>query len=152
MQRTDLPARLQAILERIPYATIATVCANGQPWNSPVYARIDEDLHVYWVSWTSNQHSQNIACNPCIFVVIYDSRVPEGTGLGLYLQMRARSVLNTARVQDIRRRLFHRTDTWPLVGDNPRRLYEAIPEKIWHNSHDYLNGSYIDTRELIWQA
>jgi general stress protein 26 len=152
MQRTQLSGPLQTVLERTPYITLATVCADGQPWNSPVYARIDEQFHVFWVSWTKNQHSQNIARDPRIFVVIYDSQAPEGTGLGLYLQMRARVLTDIARINAVRHTAFNRRDTYPLVGNNPRRLYEAVPEKIWHNAQGREDGNYIDRRILLWQA
>jgi general stress protein 26 len=89
MKRTQLPKELRELLYRLPYATIATVCPDGQPWNTPVFARGDDELNLYWVSHKQAQHSLNIARQPRIFVVIYDSMVPEGEGLGLYLAMRA---------------------------------------------------------------
>lgn len=89
MKRTQLPKELRELLYRLPYATIATVCPDGQPWNTPVFARWDDELNLYWVSHKQAQHSLNIARQPRIFVVIYDSMVPEGEGLGLYLAMRA---------------------------------------------------------------
>ncbi len=47
------------------------------PWNSPVYSAFDKDYNFYWASWKENQHSKNIKENEKVFVVIYDSTVPE---------------------------------------------------------------------------
>ena len=33
-----------------------------------------------------------------------------------------------------------------FLGDYPRRVYKAIPEKFWINGNDKINGNYIDTR------
>src|SRR3989344_4776521 len=77
------------IIEKILYITIATVSKDGRPWNSPVYCAFDEDYNFYWASWRENQHSKNIKENNNVFIVIYDSTVPEGTGEGVYVQAKA---------------------------------------------------------------
>ncbi len=74
------------ILKKIHYITIATVCDDGSPWNSPVSASFDAELNFFWGSSPDNTHSRNIRHNGKVFVVIFDSTVPEGTGEGLYLK------------------------------------------------------------------
>src|ERR1700689_1552957 len=92
MKRTDLPKRFRQLIADIPYVTIATASPSGRPWNSPVVGYFDDALNLYWVSWTRNQHSINIADNPNIFVVMFDSSSPLGQGEALYFQMRARKL------------------------------------------------------------
>jgi len=41
------------------------------------------------VSDKNGQHSKNIAENNRVFIVIYDSTVPEGDGEGVYIQAMA---------------------------------------------------------------
>jgi Pyridoxamine 5'-phosphate oxidase len=69
------------------YITIATADSNGQPWNTPLYAAYDEHYNFYWASWTESVHSRNIRQNPAVFLVVYDSTVPEGTGEGIYINL-----------------------------------------------------------------
>jgi hypothetical protein len=35
------------------------------------------------------------------------------------------------------------------MGDMPRRIYKAVPEKVWMNDEGDINGEYIDTRKEI---
>lgn len=151
MKRTDLPDRFQKLLQRIPYATIATVCPDGQPWNSPVVGRFDVDMNLYWVSWKENQHSKNIAASPRIFVVVYDSQIPEGQGEGLYLQMRA-TVVDTAHEFEAAAAVYdadffsHSFTHKQFLDSCPQRMYKAAPEHIWYNVDGSLQGHFIDTR------
>lgn len=78
-----------AILQKIRYINIATVCADGSSWNTPVSASYDAELNFYWGSSPDNVHSQNIRNDGRVFVTIYDSTVPEGTGEALYMRGRA---------------------------------------------------------------
>jgi general stress protein 26 len=96
MKRTDLPQELHPLVGGTPYVTIASVCPDGSPWNTPVWGYFDDELNLYWASWPNNQHSRNIASNPRIFVVLYDSHAPEGEATGLYMEMTAR-VLSSKR-------------------------------------------------------
>lgn len=73
------------ILNQINYITIASVCEDGSPWNSPVAASHDTNLNFFWGSSPENVHSQNIRRTGKVFVVMYDSTVPEGTGEGIYM-------------------------------------------------------------------
>jgi general stress protein 26 len=86
MKRTALPTRFQELLAAVPYVTLATTCPEGTPWNTPVFGYFDDALNFYWASWTKNQHSRNIAHNHHVFVVVFDSKAPEGDGVGLYFR------------------------------------------------------------------
>ncbi len=55
MSEHDETAR--AILAQIEYITLATVDAEGVPWNTPVYAAFDDAFRCYWVSASHVRHS-----------------------------------------------------------------------------------------------
>lgn len=153
MKRTDLPSRFQQLLGRIPYVTIATVCPNGQPWNSPVVGRFDRDMNLYWISWKENQHSLNIAYDQRIFVVVYDSQVPEGQGEGLYLQMKAHELSNgeLGKAREAYGTSFfsHTFKHDQFLGSCPQRIYRAVPENIWYNIDGSARGHFVDKRVAI---
>jgi hypothetical protein len=134
--------------------TIATVCPDGRPWNSPVVGRFDADLNLYWVSWRENQHSQNIAYDPRIFVVVYDSHAPEGTGEGLYLRMRARAI-DTPRDLKAASKVYdtsffaHDFPHDQFLSDCPQRIYRAVPQRVWCNADGEAAGHFVDVRHEL---
>jgi hypothetical protein len=156
MKRTDLPPRLQKLVTEVPYVTLASVCSDGKPWNTPVWGCFDQDLNLYWASWPRNQHSCNIARDPRIFVVVYDSRTPEGEAIGLYLEMQAKMLTGKREIAQARKiytttfgeDLTHE----PFKGICPRRLYKATPHNIWHNDDAYIQGNFVDVRKQLSPA
>lgn len=102
---------VKEILEKIHYINIATVNEDGSPWNTAVSTSRDEQLNFYWGSSRDSVHSQNIRRDGTVFVTIYDSTVPEGTGEGLYLLGRAKEL-------------------GPEEGMAVHK-YKFTPEKIW---------------------
>ncbi len=74
------------ILKNIKYITIATVCADGSPWNTPMAPTFDKELNFRWGSDEHSVHSENIRNEKRVFIVIYDSTAPEGTGEGVYMK------------------------------------------------------------------
>jgi hypothetical protein len=44
----DLSRRAKEIIEKIQYATIASVTEHGMPWNSPVFTAYDKNFNFYW--------------------------------------------------------------------------------------------------------
>ncbi|MBI2010113.1 MAG: pyridoxamine 5'-phosphate oxidase family protein [Candidatus Chisholmbacteria bacterium] len=150
----NLSLQAKGIIKKILYITIATSSKDGQPWNSPVYSAYDQSYNFYWNSWKDNRHSKNIASNPKVFLVIYDSTVVEGTGRGVYIQARA-SMLTDEKEIEYARSLLEKRKTKPssklrspkeFMGDYPRRVYKAIPEKVWINTDGNINGNYVDKR------
>jgi nitroimidazol reductase NimA-like FMN-containing flavoprotein (pyridoxamine 5'-phosphate oxidase superfamily) len=142
------------IIEKILYITIATVSKDGRPWNSPVYSAFDEKYNFYWASWKENQHSKNIRDNNQVFIVIYDSTVSEGTGEGVYIQAKAYELGDEKEIKHaliyldgrVNKKKDPKTRIAQFQGDKPRRIYKAIPEKVWVNDVGDVNGSYVDTR------
>ena len=138
------------IIEKILYITIASVNSDGQPWNTPLYSAFDKDLNFYWFSDRNSQHSRNIRNNEKVFLVIYDSTVPEGTGEGVYIQALAHELndedeaINALRVMDERVGRTRDRNFEKFSGDAPLRVYCAMPKKIWANLDDKdSKGNYI---------
>jgi Pyridoxamine 5''-phosphate oxidase. len=153
MKRTQLPPRLKQILTEVPYVTLATVCPDGRPWNTPVYGAFDDELNLYWASWPGNQHSLNLVHDSRIFVVAYNSTAPEGDGIGIYLEMTARKLTRPSEIAAARRvyttNFGENLDHEPFANGCPRRLYKATPMRIWHNSDSYIQGNFIDVRREV---
>ncbi len=150
-----LVQRAKEIIEKIIYITIATVTPEGTPWNSPVYSAYDKDTYAfYWVSSRAAQHSKNIEQNPDVFLVIYDSTVPEGTGEGVYVQARASVVTDVEEMTRAVYLLYTRKkkklrDVQHFLNLRPRRIYKAVPEKVWLNSSEKVGDEDLDTRVEI---
>lgn len=149
----DLNAeKAKKIIEKILYITIATSSKDGGPWNSPVYSAFDENYNFFWVSWKENQHSKNIRENNNVFIVIYDSTVPEGTGEGVYIKARAYELTDEKETEhaisylDERINKKGRHKVSQFIGSIPRRVYKAVPEKFWMNAEGDIKGEYIDKR------
>jgi len=146
--------KAREIVGKILYITIATVSKDGKPWNSPVYCAFDENYNFYWASWRENQHSKNIRENNQVFIVIYDSTVPEGTGEGVYIQAKAYELSDEKEIKHalsyldgrVNKKKDPKTRVAEFQGDKPRRLYKALPEKVWVNGEGNINGNYIDKR------
>jgi hypothetical protein len=110
------------ILKEMKYMTIATVCSDGSPWNTPVGPTPSNDLVFRWGSTENSVHSQNIRRDGRIFVVVYDSTAPEGTGEGIYMKGTAEE-LNE--------------------NEGTLRMYRFIPETIWINDvENDENGNF----------
>lgn len=145
--------RAKEIIERILYITIATASKDGRPWNSPVYSAFDEYYNFYWASDREAQHSRNIAENNRVFLVIYDSTVPAYTGEGVFIKAKAYQLKDESDIQRALGRLYRRISENPkkreakeFLGEYPRRVYKAVPEKMWMNADSEKNGSFVDIR------
>jgi len=147
--------RAKEIIEKIIYITIASVTPEGKPWNSPVYSAYDKDSYTfYWVSPRATQHSKNIAENPDVFLAIYNSTVPEGTGEGVYVQAQASVVTDPKEMARAIYLLYTRKkkvlkDISCFLDLRPRRIYKAVPEKVWLNSTERIGDEDCDTRVEI---
>jgi uncharacterized protein YhbP (UPF0306 family) len=148
----NLTKRAQEIIEKIIYITIASVTPEGKPWNSPVYSAYDKDNYTfYWVSPRETQHSKNISENPNVFLVIYDSTVPESTGEGVYIQGHASVVTDPKEMTRAIYLLYTRKkkslrDVSRFLDLRPRRIYKVVPEKVWLNSTERIDDEGIDMR------
>lgn len=145
-------AKAQAILDAINYIAISTMRTDGQPWNTPVAAfHFDNDYSFYWASWQDNQHSKNIRSNSKAFVVVYDSTPAKNQpSAGVYLQGRAFELRDEQEVMQaalvFKDDPYNPSDGKQYLGDFPRRIYKFVPEKIWMNDDDKVNGNFVDVR------
>jgi nitroimidazol reductase NimA-like FMN-containing flavoprotein (pyridoxamine 5'-phosphate oxidase superfamily) len=142
--------RAAEIIKEILYITIASVSADGQPWNTPVYSAFDKDLNFYWFSDKNSQHSQNVRGNNKVSLVIYNSTVPEGTGEGVYLQCTVKElnspeeILAAKGVLDERVGKEKERNAQNYMGDNVLRGYKATPVQAWMNDDEKdENGNYV---------
>jgi nitroimidazol reductase NimA-like FMN-containing flavoprotein (pyridoxamine 5'-phosphate oxidase superfamily) len=80
------PVRLaRTLIAQNSYLTLATADPDGVPWAAPVwFAATDLETFV-WASSPAARHSRNIAENPRVALVIFDSSKPPGEGSALYL-------------------------------------------------------------------
>jgi len=151
MEKKGLSKRAKEIISEIIYITIATVDKKGQPWNSPVYSAYDESYNFFWASWKKNLHSRNIQENNQVFLVIYDSTVPEGTGEAVYIKARAYELTDKKEINRALKHLYGRKNKKPrkaeeFLGNYPRRVCKAVPKKFWVNTEGEVGGSYVDKR------
>lgn len=153
MNLSKLTTQAKKVISDILYITIATCDKNGQPWNTPVYSAFDKSYHFYWASWNKNQHSKNIKENKNVFVVIYDSTVPEGAGFGVYMRGRARQLeaKDIGEIVKALKLLYSRTSKKhrkpeEFLGLLPRRIYTFTPEQVWVNDEGTVKGNFVDSR------
>ena len=138
--------RAVEILHKIRYAAIATVSKEGKPWNSPVAHEYDNQLNVYWFSDKQNQHSQNVRENEDVFIVIYDSTVPEGDGEAVYIEAKAIELSDpeeVLRARRIKKGADYEGKPNDFLGEAVRRVYKAVPQRVWMNDAEVNDGVFI---------
>ena len=99
-------------------------------------------------------HSKNIASHPAVFVVVYDTSWPLGTGQALYMQMAAKKLISK---KDIAQAKLIYLDRFGEDGRHeafsgmcPRRLYKARPLKMWSNGDGMQGTHFVDVRRPIF--
>lgn len=92
MPAAELEAAARAIIDDNRYMTLGTADEEGAPWVSPVWYAPGGYREFFWVSSPDARHSHNIAARPEIAIVIFDSRVPAGSGQGVYMSAVAEEV------------------------------------------------------------
>ena len=143
--------KAKEIIKKVPYASVASVSEDGLPWNAPVFVAYDQDYNFYWGTYVNSQKSKNIRNNKNVFLTIYDSSAPPGTGEGVYIKAIATEITDPKEINFAHKLLWdrHVVPYWKLEqvqGDTPIRLYKAVPEKVWLNSEGEDSGHYIDVR------
>jgi hypothetical protein len=128
---------VSGVLGTIEHATIATVSAQGRPWNTPVYfARHGATL--YWISRVDAQHSSNLRNNPHAFAVIYDSGREDSTGAALYIDAHVTELTDKAAIE-FAATLIYRRRGKPVPSldrfhePSPHRIYLARALRTWTN-------------------
>jgi hypothetical protein len=127
----DLPAVARAIIDANVYMTLGTADAAGRPWASPVFYACWEYREFYWMSSLEATQCRNIVVRPEVSIVIFDSRIPVGTGQAVYMSAVAGPVPDDEidRAVEIYPGPADR-DAQPITADQvrppgPYRLYRA---------------------------
>lgn len=138
MNQQDLGELARHIIASNLYMVLGTADEAGQPWVSPVYYATADYTEFYWVSSPEVRHSRNIAARPRISIVIFDSRVPIGTGQGVYMSAIAEELHGADLDGGIeifsRSSLAHGGHEWKSedVGESTLyRLYRATASEHW---------------------
>lgn len=136
--------KAKKILAEISYATLATVTSEGKAWNSPVAHDMDGNYNLYWFSDKESEHSKNIRNNPSVFIVIYDSTAPDGEGEGVYIEALAEELTDEAEIDRALRINPGNMETGAdFLGENVRRCYKAVPQRMWLNDAEERDGVFI---------
>ncbi len=157
-QEFDTAAKAAQALELIKtlnFMNLATASPEAVPWNAPVFFAFDGD-YFYWLSAPEAVHSQNIAHNPAVSIVIFDSTRGDWDALGVYFTAVAEAVpeSDTAALQAAHEASYAKAGRTPgdpslFTGDFPRKYYRARPTQAWVNSVEERNGVKVDIREEI---
>jgi general stress protein 26 len=150
----DLSTRAKELIEQIEYVTIASVSHDGNPWNSPVFSAYDEEFNFYWGTHKDSQKARNIRDTGKVFLVIYNSTVPSGTGEGVYIKASAQQLVDPSEIKNAFELLKNRHEApfWEFEAvqeSGPIRLFKAVPQKFWMNDDGKKDGFYIDIRTEI---
>lgn len=134
----------RALAAENSYLTLATAAVDGAPWASPVwFAARELDMFV-WASKPGARHSRNIADNPRVSLVIFDSSRAPGEGSALYVSADAELVDDSAfddvlavyNTRSIERGLSE-WDPAKLREPARHRLYRAVTlESFVLDDHD----------------
>lgn len=149
----DLVAQAKDIISKVIYMAVATTSKDNKPWNSPIYFSYDHNYNLYFRSGKDSQHSINIRENNNVFIVIYDSSVEWGEGMGVYIQAKVYELTDEKEIDYALDLLYKRESKYQskqqareFLRDNPRRVYKAIPGKVWINQESEINGKFVDSR------
>jgi hypothetical protein len=78
--------------------------------------------------------------------VIYDSTVPEGDGEGVYIEAKAVELTDPEEILSVRK--IKKGEDYEgkpndFLGDAIRRVYKAVPQRIWMNDAEVKDGVFI---------
>jgi hypothetical protein len=137
-ERQDLGAVARGILDGNLYMVLGTADQAGHPWVSPVYYSAEGYAEFYWVSSPEARHSRNLAARPELGIVVFDSRVPIGTGQAVYMAAVAEQLGGEALERGIgifsRGGVRHGGREWTAADVVPpavHRLYRATVSDHW---------------------
>jgi len=137
-------------LNRITYAALASVSTDGRPWNAPLYVAFDRHA-FYWSSHYDAQHSRNIAVNPSVMLIVFDSTVPDASGHGVYVRATAHELIDAASIERALLAVAARRNepvrpVADFLAPHAQRVYEAVIEEVWTNVVRREGVYYFDER------
>ena len=152
----ELTTMAREVIAANRYFVLGTAHPDGHPRVSPVFFNHHEHRAFYWVSEPDSQHSRNIAADPRVNAVVFDSSLPPGEKIGaVYLTGEAAEVPTSDLEAEIPRafagseakgaRAFAVEE---LSGDGDLRLYrlDVRTAEVHARGGHPLWGFGIDTR------
>jgi hypothetical protein len=137
-QQLDLGAVARLMIDSNMYMVLGTADGSGRPWVSPLYFAADSYSEFLWVSSPEATHSRNLALRPEVSIVIFDSKVPIGTGQCVYMAAFAEEVSEGDLDRGIeifsRMSVAHGGRAWArqdVLAPAPYRLYRANASEHW---------------------
>ena len=151
--------RAKHLIKHVHHAALATVNDDGSPHNTPLLFAFDLKLnYFYWASHPNSRHSENIARDGNVFLVVYES----DHGGGLYIEAgQARALQGEALIEalkvynSLRLTRGNITSTADFYSaTNSQRMYAAKTQHFYVNySMRDNNGNTIkDIRDEITTA
>jgi hypothetical protein len=140
----DIDVVARRIVDANRYVTLGTADASGRPWVSPVWYAKDGYGAFLWVSRPGTRHSLNLGERPEISAVIFDSTVPIGTGVAVYMAGSAKELVGTELEDGIE--VFSQVSlagggsAWSLgdvTGSAELRLYRAEISECFLGESDH---------------
>ena len=125
----DLTAMARDVIAANRYFVLGTSHPGGHPRVSPVYFNHHEHRAFYWVSAPNSQHSRNLAADPRLNAVVFDSSVPPPETRAVYLTGTAAEVSEADLSEEVPRAFLqvrapaHEMSVEELSGDGDLRLY-----------------------------
>ena len=127
---TDPTGLAHALVTENSYLTLATASADGTPWASPVWFAARGLEEFIWASKPGARHSLNIAANPRVSLVIFDSSKAEGQGSALYVSATA-GLVDEAGFEDALARYNARSVDSGLGEWDASRVREGAKHRLY---------------------
>ncbi|GAA1394569.1 hypothetical protein GCM10009639_28780 [Kitasatospora putterlickiae] len=132
----ELRTTARELLRSTRYLTLGTASPQAVPWVTAVAHAWDDEDGFYWQSGLDTLHSRNIAANPVVSLIIYDSSPAGGGGDALYALARAEvlegeelaegcDLYYRRRYPDEATRARRFRPPRDFAGDSPIRIYRA---------------------------
>jgi hypothetical protein len=150
----ELNAMARRVIDANHYMVLGTRDPDGSPRLSPVYYTPARYRDFYWVSSPAARHSRNVAEQPAVEIVIFNSTAPVGSGEAVYLAATARP-MGDDELDAACREAFRTTagarpfEPDELRGGAPLRLYVAHLEscEVHVAGGHPVHGRGVDTRQ-----
>lgn len=126
------------VIDANSYLTLATADDKGRPWATPVWFAEHDLREFYWVSRHETRHSRNLAERPNVALAIFDSTVPVGGAIAVYVEGVATEVgtSDLPAALDVygdrsEARGLRRWQVSDVTGFAPHRLYRATATQVY---------------------
>lgn len=115
------------IIEHNNYMIVSTSDKSGKPWAAPVFFAYDKNYTFYFLSAVDSRHAENIAENPNVAIVIFDSSTPVGQTDGVQMDAKVSFVPKKDLSKVITTycdRLFPNSNILATERYDPKEYYE----------------------------